>query len=109
MVHEPLSRPAREARPLNPEAEEIIGRPAGRGMTVRARRTRRTWEFVKADACDPRRRSMHQSKTVINRWTSRARRKIFPARCVLFSPNFSRSSLLKPRKRAAFLNMILSI
>jgi hypothetical protein len=27
MVHEPLSRPAREARPLNPEAEEIIGRP----------------------------------------------------------------------------------
>ena len=27
MVHEPLSRPAHQARPLNPEAEEIIGRP----------------------------------------------------------------------------------
>jgi monovalent cation:proton antiporter-2 (CPA2) family protein len=27
MVHEPLSRPAHEVRPLNPEAEEIIGRP----------------------------------------------------------------------------------
>ncbi len=26
MVHEPLSRPARAARPLNPEAQEIIGR-----------------------------------------------------------------------------------
>lgn len=27
MVHEPLSTPAREVKPLNPEAEEIIGRP----------------------------------------------------------------------------------
>jgi hypothetical protein len=27
MVHEPLTRPAREARALNPEAEEIIGHP----------------------------------------------------------------------------------
>ena len=27
MVHEPLSRPAHEVRPLNPEAQEIIGRP----------------------------------------------------------------------------------
>jgi hypothetical protein len=27
MVHEPLSRPSREVRPLNPEAKEIIGRP----------------------------------------------------------------------------------
>ena len=27
MVHEPLSVPAREVKPLNPEAEEIIGRP----------------------------------------------------------------------------------
>ena len=27
MVHEPLTRPAREARPLNPEAEEIISHP----------------------------------------------------------------------------------
>jgi glutathione-regulated potassium-efflux system protein KefB len=27
MVHEPLSRPARAARPLNPEAQEIISRP----------------------------------------------------------------------------------
>lgn len=27
MVHEPLSTPAREVKPLNPEAKEIIGRP----------------------------------------------------------------------------------
>jgi hypothetical protein len=27
MVHEPLTRPAREGRPLNPEAEEIISHP----------------------------------------------------------------------------------
>jgi len=27
MVHEPLSTPAREVKPLNPEAEEIISRP----------------------------------------------------------------------------------
>jgi glutathione-regulated potassium-efflux system protein KefB len=27
MVHEPLSRPQRPARALNPEAKEIIGRP----------------------------------------------------------------------------------
>ena len=26
MVHEPLSTPAREVKPLNPEAEEIISR-----------------------------------------------------------------------------------
>ena len=28
MVHEPLSTPAREVKPLNPEAEEIISRPS---------------------------------------------------------------------------------
>jgi hypothetical protein len=27
MVQEPLSRPAREATPLNPEAQEIVRRP----------------------------------------------------------------------------------
>ena len=30
MVQEPLSKPAHEARPLNPEAQEIIAPPAGR-------------------------------------------------------------------------------
>jgi len=28
MVQEPLSKPSGEARPLNPEAEEIVDRPA---------------------------------------------------------------------------------
>jgi len=27
MIHEPFSTPTREVRPLNPEAEEIIGHP----------------------------------------------------------------------------------
>jgi monovalent cation:proton antiporter-2 (CPA2) family protein len=31
MVHEPLSTPAREVKPLNPEAEEIISRPPVEG------------------------------------------------------------------------------
>jgi glutathione-regulated potassium-efflux system protein KefB len=31
MVHEPLSTPAREVKPLNPEAEEIISRPQVEG------------------------------------------------------------------------------
>ena len=27
MIHEPFSKPTRQVRPLNPEAEEIIGHP----------------------------------------------------------------------------------
>ena len=35
MVHEPLSEPAREVKPLNPEAQEIIAREARGAMRGR--------------------------------------------------------------------------